>query len=291
MTRAEWLQLIGPMIGPAITVGAAVAGLALTGVTKRLADWLTAHGEAQASRVVTDANSRLQAAMANAAGQIALQIQAGKIDPTDLSSIRAAAEAAAEAIVRKLPDAVAAVRPVPDAIAQGVAGKITTAMPPAPAAPQTVIQAPAPSLAAVGGFAERAALVVPRLMRDLSLTREQAAGIVGNLGQESGLREINELHPVSGRGGFGWAQWTGPRRIAFEEWCRQRGLLPTDPEANYGFLVEELRTSEAAALTALRACSTVEEAARAFEQHYERAGVVAQDKRLAFAQQALTASS
>jgi hypothetical protein len=167
-----------------------------------------------------------------------------------------------------------------------VTGKITTAQP-SVAAP---VANPFPAQQIMGGFAERAALVVPRLMRDLGLTREQACGIVGNLGQESGLREINEIRPVAGRGGFGWAQWTGPRRQTFEEWCKSHGMLPTDPEANYGFLVEELRTTEAGSLEALRTTNTIEDATRVFEERYERAGIVNQNKRVVFAHQALAVS-
>ena len=60
------------------------------------------------------------------------------------------------------------------------------------------------------------------LMADLFLTREQAAGILGNLGFESvGFTKLQEIAPmVSGsRGGYGAAQWTAGRRVAFERWA------------------------------------------------------------------------
>ncbi|XKM41271.1 phage tail tip lysozyme [Rhizobium ruizarguesonis] len=61
--------------------------------------------------------------------------------------------------------------------------------------------------------------IAPRLVSDLSrdfqLSPEQAAGVVGQLGQESAgfgtMQEVNPLVPGS-RGGYGYAQWTGPRR-------------------------------------------------------------------------------
>lgn len=57
------------------------------------------------------------------------------------------------------------------------------------------------------------------LSRDLGLTSYQAAGIVGNFSVETGgFRHQQELNPtVAGsRGGYGMAQWTGPRRRALE---------------------------------------------------------------------------
>ena len=110
--------------------------------------------------------------------------------------------------------------------------------------------------------------VIQRLSQDLNITPQQAAGIVGQLGHESaGLQAINEYNPVvpGSRGGFGWAQWTGPRRKQFESWAQNQGLNVTDPEANYGFLVHELtNTPEKRALDAVRAAPDAISAGRAF---------------------------
>jgi len=97
---------------------------------------------------------------------------------------------------------------------------------------------------------ERAAGVRDALASDLGITKDQAAGIVSNLMAESGLRGINEEHPLipGSRGGFGWAQWTGPRRVEFEQWAEAHHLDPSSDEANYGFLVEDLRSGRNAAL-------------------------------------------
>src|SRR4051794_35791084 len=78
------------------------------------------------------------------------------------------------------------------------------------------------------------------LILDFSLTPEQAAGVVGNLEAESNLRAVQEARPIRGRGGFGWAQWTDPRREAFERWCREHDLELTSHAANYGYLKAEL---------------------------------------------------
>lgn len=129
------------------------------------------------------------------------------------------------------------------------------------------------------GFKERAPDVMARLQADLGLTPEQAAGILGNLGQESGLQAINERNPLvpGSRGGFGWAQWTGSRRTQFEAWAANRGLDVKSDEANYGFLAHELRNGQSRHLEALRQAKTPEEAARAFFP-YESGG----DPRVAY---------
>ena len=97
-------------------------------------------------------------------------------------------------------------------------------------------------------FAAECRRLGPRLMGDLGLSDIQAAGLLGNLGHESGgFRDLQEIAPaVAGsRGGWGLAQWTGPRRRAMEAWCRAHALDPADPEASYGYLCAELRGTEA----------------------------------------------
>jgi hypothetical protein len=123
------------------------------------------------------------------------------------------------------------------------------------------------------GFPARGRWLIDRLMADLALTENQAAGIVGNLGGESGLDpDINEHHPLvpGSRGGFGIAQWTGSRRAAFETWAANEGLDVGTDEANYGFLIHELQTTEARALAALRKTLTVSKAVDVFQRLFER---------------------
>lgn len=101
---------------------------------------------------------------------------------------------------------------------------------------------------------ERKATVRDRLAQDLGISKQAASGIVAPLNAESNIAGINEINPTvpGSRGGFGWAQWTGPRRDAFEAYARQKGLDPKSDDANYGFLVEELRTKYPAVLAQLR---------------------------------------
>ncbi|WP_156899432.1 phage tail tip lysozyme [Pleomorphomonas koreensis] len=121
-------------------------------------------------------------------------------------------------------------------------------------------------------------------------TVEDAAAAFGNGGHESlGFTKLQEVKPIAGRGGFGWFQWTGPRRRAFEAWCREEGLDPAGPSANIGFLAHELATSERATVGKVSAALGLEAKTKAFEMAFERPGVAHTDRRLAWARIALDA--
>lgn len=139
----------------------------------------------------------------------------------------------------------------------------------------------------------------PRMMRDLlaephfGLTPEDAAAIVGNGAYESaGFSIMQEMKPTipGSRGGYGAFQWTGPRRRAFEAWAKRKGWSVDSYEANYSFLIRELLTTEKKAIPAVKnATSGLDAKTRAFEAAYERAGVKAYAKRIAWAQKCLAA--
>ena len=157
------------------------------------------------------------------------------------------------------------------------------------AIPGARMGAPSGRMAGGGSFDAQAPALMSRLQSDFGLTREQAAGVVGNLGHESaGLQAgIQERGVTSGRGGLGWAQWTGPRRKSFEAYLERTGQSATDPEANYGFLKEELNTSHKRALTELKKTNDVQSAMMVFEKHYEAAGVKHYEGRMNYAQRAM----
>lgn len=141
-------------------------------------------------------------------------------------------------------------------------------------------------------FREKCPGIMALLMRDFDLTVGEAAAIMGNLGHESGgLTQFQEVKPTvpGSRGGFGWAQWTGPRRLAFEAYCRRNRLDPKSDRANYGFLFVELKGSESGALKALREAGTLNQKVTAFERAYERAGVKHYPSRNKWARRALEA--
>lgn len=123
------------------------------------------------------------------------------------------------------------------------------------------------------------------LQRDLGLTQAQAAGVVGNLAAETGdFQHMQEINPVvkGSRGGFGYAQWTGPRRRQYEAWAQENGLDPTSYEANYGFLVHELTaTPESRVMGDLTRAKTPEQAAQIFSEQFLRPGVPHMDRRKA----------
>ena len=141
-------------------------------------------------------------------------------------------------------------------------------------------------------FREKAPWYMRNLIAEFGLSEEDAAAIVGNLGAESAgftvLQEIKPLVPGS-RGGWGVAQWTGPRRRAFERWVAEKGYDPSSDKANYGFLVLELRTSEASAIPAVKRARTLRDKVIAFERNFERAGIPHYDSRVRWAERALAA--
>lgn len=129
-----------------------------------------------------------------------------------------------------------------------------------------------------GTWEERGGWVVRRLVTDADLTLEQAAGLVGNLGYESiGFTTLQEIKPLveGSRGGWGYAQWTGPRRREFEKWAAEQRLAVTSDEANYGFLVYELLGAHKGFASRLRKTFTIEDACRLTHKEYENPADVA----------------
>lgn len=141
-------------------------------------------------------------------------------------------------------------------------------------------------------FDTKAPKIMSALLSDFPIGLQDAAAIVGNLGHESGgFALMQEIKPtVAGsRGGYGWAQWTGPRRREFEAYCQRNRLDPASDRANYAFLFVELKGPERKAVPAVVAADGLDAKVKAFEQAFERAGVKHYPSRLKWAQQALEA--
>lgn len=139
-------------------------------------------------------------------------------------------------------------------------------------------------------FNEKVVWAMERLMHATGWNATQAAGAIGNLAHEcAGFTKLHEVGQPEGRGGYGWAQWTGPRRQAFLRWCDHQKLDWRSDAANMGFLLKELREDYRGVAERIGRCKTLEQAVIAFEREYERAGVVHMESRLAWAKKALAA--
>jgi hypothetical protein len=127
-------------------------------------------------------------------------------------------------------------------------------------------------------------IIAGLVARGLSLPVAQ--GIVANMKAESGLQPgINEISPVvaGSRGGFGLNQWTGPRRVAYEQFAAARGAPLDDLQTQLDFTMYELQGPERAAYTALEGVENPIEAARIYSEKFLRPGIPNMDKRLGYA--------
>lgn len=141
-------------------------------------------------------------------------------------------------------------------------------------------------------FSNVAPTYMRMLIEDFGVTVEEAAAVFGNAGYESlGFTKLQEIKPVvkGSRGGYGWFQWTGPRRRAFEAYCKKNGFDPSSNDANYKFLFVELTTTEKRSLDKLKAASGLDNKVIAFEDAFERAGVKRYPERVKWARIALEA--
>lgn len=109
--------------------------------------------------------------------------------------------------------------------------------------------------------------------RAKGLTNFQAAGVVGNLDQESGIDP--EIHQNNGGVGRGIAQWSAGARwdkttndnvLAF---ATQKGQSPTSLALQLDFIWYELTTFPDYGLAALKATTTLDAATQVFEDEFE----------------------
>lgn len=108
--------------------------------------------------------------------------------------------------------------------------------------------------------------LIANLQEDFSLTRNQAAGITGNLAHESGNFRV--LKEIKGNG-YGYSQWSGSRRKSFSSYAARVGG-PETFEANYGFLRYEIETQYGPMMNRIRATDDVEKVARIFMKTFLR---------------------
>ena len=158
-------------------------------------------------------------------------------------------------------------------------------------------------------FVEKAQTYGLKLKAELDLTDIQAAAILGNIGYLSNgaqpnYREDDSYGPAWPKGtlrkGYGWSQWEnksdGTNSLdMFIDFVKDifnediTTVSATD-EQNYAYLIEELTNgTKKAAVTALKAALTIEEATTIFMEKYENPDrfSVFLNKRLNYARQAL----
>lgn len=108
---------------------------------------------------------------------------------------------------------------------------------------------------------------------DRGLPEPVAQGFMMNFADESGLNPgINERNPTvpGSRGGFGLAQWTGPRREALEQYAVHAGKPVSDPNVQLDFLMTELQGPEASAASKFMGADDPGQAAAGIAAHFLR---------------------
>ena len=109
-----------------------------------------------------------------------------------------------------------------------------------------------------------------------------AQGVAMNFQHESGFDTgIQEIAPTSGRGGFGLAQWTGPRRIALEDFAKSQGKRIDDPDVQYDFFMRENAGPEKGAWQTVMNAPDAQTAAINFVKNWERPATVNLNRRIA----------
>lgn len=129
-----------------------------------------------------------------------------------------------------------------------------------------------------GAEAIRAGLI------ERGLPEHVADGFILNFQDESALNTgLNEREPIvpGSRGGYGLAQWTGPRRVALETFAQMRGKPVSDLDTQLDFLMTELQGDEARAAGLIMGTQDPGSAAAAIATHFLRPAKEHLDRRVA----------
>lgn len=129
------------------------------------------------------------------------------------------------------------------------------------------------------GTDQKAIYLMKRLQSELNLTKEQAAGVAGNIAQESGFNP----HGKPGDGGvaLGIAQWHPDRRRGID-------LTKMSYEDQVSYLIKELQTEKTfntrGGLNKLRQMKTASDAAAFIDRAYERSSGEHRKQRQSYAE-------
>jgi hypothetical protein len=132
-----------------------------------------------------------------------------------------------------------------------------------------------------GNISDRASHAYNRFT-EAGLPSHVAAGLVGNLMQESGPT-INPEAVGDNGNAFGSAQHNGPRRRALEAFAAKRGVGAGDFDTQLDFILHEGNTTEKRAWNAILATKTADEAARVASDKFWRPGVPHVEQRMGYA--------
>jgi hypothetical protein len=126
-----------------------------------------------------------------------------------------------------------------------------------------------------------ATAIAQNLESTFGLTKDQAAGVLGNLQQESSLKGNINQGGVTGApssndaddnaNGWGLCQWGGARKQAEIAYAQQHNEDPGSMQANLGFMDQELQGSYSKTITDIKQDSTPEAAALTWDTDYELA--------------------
>jgi Phage tail lysozyme len=120
------------------------------------------------------------------------------------------------------------------------------------------------------------------------LTDFQAAGVIGNLEQESAMN----THALGDNGqAHGIAQWAGQRWQGALALASQTGRDVYSLDLQLDFLWHELQTYEHASYLALTSAQSLDTAVVAFQDKFERCGACNTPRRIALARMALVTCS
>ncbi len=105
------------------------------------------------------------------------------------------------------------------------------------------------------------------LVGDMGFNDIQAAGIMGNIQQESGFDPKAE-NPSSGA--YGVIQWLGSRKTGLQNFAKEKNLDVSDLSLQLSFMKKELESGyKDQVLTPLKAAKTIKEAADIWLRHFE----------------------
>jgi hypothetical protein len=114
-------------------------------------------------------------------------------------------------------------------------------------------------------YAENAKQAVA-FFKSKGLSQVAIDGILGNMQVESGF---NTGAFNAHEGAIGLAQWENGRRTALQNYAKAHGGTETDLKNQLGYLWQELSTNYSGVLQELKSAKTPEQAATAWDAHYE----------------------